>query len=1040
MPIADLHIHSRFSRATSQDCDAPHLDLWARKKGLALIGTGDFTHAAWREELKNQLERTAGGLYQLKSSFRLPDDTLDAETPRFVLSGEISTIYKKGDKTRKVHHLILLPDLETAEELSRRLEAIGNLHADGRPILGLDSRDLMEITLECCPDAVLIPAHIWTPHFSLFGAFSQFSTVEECYGDLTPFIHAMETGLSSDPPMNRRLSQLDDYQLISNSDAHSPRKLGREATLIKEADSFQALKTAVETGEGLLGTLEFFPEEGKYHLDGHRACRCCLTPEQTAAAGGKCPICGKKVTVGVMHRVQELADRSAPPALPKPFESLMPLPEVLGEALGMSPESKKTQALYAEALRTLGPEFRILRQTPMEDVRHVLGPMTEEALRRLRRGEARKTAGYDGVYGKIFLFSPGEREALAGQTSLLPAFAPKAAAQAPAIAPAQAAEPAISAASAPADPLNAEQAQAAHSLHRVTAVIAGPGTGKTKTLIARIAWLIEEKYVPPDEITALTFTRQAAREIQARLEERLGKKRLKGLTVGTFHSVFLDLLEKKPLLSRREQEKILSEILRERGIKAAPRDMAALISRRKNGLREPELPEGVYGAYEEALRRLNARDLDGILQEALALPAGKKQFRHLLVDEYQDVNGPQRHLIRHLAEGGDVFLIGDPDQSIYGFRGASAACFDEFLSGRQDALCVRLTQNYRSSPQILDCALAVIGHNPGEKRVLAPALPGGAPVRLVQCGDGEQEARRVAREIIRLTGGLDMLSAREGERGGGARAFSEIAVLCRTHHQLEKIENALKRESIPCLVSMTRDEMEEERIQGLLDFFRAFLEGSASALDNALRTLFHCGDALCAQAAAALEKGLLTPDGVREVLSPFDGLSPFAEAAEDLLPRLEKEKPRRLLEALAKTAGCKGRGVKALLDAAVFAPSLPALIEDWQLGEEGDTRRLTAGKPAGAVRLMTLHASKGLEFPVVLLPGLTENEFPLPKAVAEGSLEEERRLFFVGITRAREELVLLCGGAPSPFLRELPAGIIREKEAPRMIARQISFF
>ena len=225
-----------------------------------------------------------------------------------MISGEISSIYKKDGRVRKVHSVILLPDFDSARRLSARLEAIGNLHSDGRPILGLDCRDLLEITLEACPQAMFIPAHIWTPHFSLFGAFSGFNTIEECFGDMSGEIHALETGLSSDPPMNWRVSQLDGYTLVSNSDAHSPQKLGREGNLLDTELSYPALKQAIETGEGFGGTLEFFPEEGKYHLDGHRNCGVVLSPAETEALGGRCPVCGKKLTIGVEHRVEELAD------------------------------------------------------------------------------------------------------------------------------------------------------------------------------------------------------------------------------------------------------------------------------------------------------------------------------------------------------------------------------------------------------------------------------------------------------------------------------------------------------------------------------------------------------------------------------------------------------------------------------------------------------------------------------------------------------------------------------------------------------------
>ena len=233
MYIADLHIHSRYSRATSRECTPEHLELWARRKGIHIVGTGDFTHPAWREELKEKLTPAEDGLYVLKEEYRISDGiTPDSFLPRFVITGEISSIYKKNDRVRKVHSLILLPGLEAAEVVSKKLELIGNIHSDGRPILGLDCHSLLEILLELCPESVYVPAHIWTPHFSLFGAFSGFDTVEECFEDLSPYIHAMETGLSSDPPMIWRVSALDKYQLISNSDAHSPAKLGREANLL----------------------------------------------------------------------------------------------------------------------------------------------------------------------------------------------------------------------------------------------------------------------------------------------------------------------------------------------------------------------------------------------------------------------------------------------------------------------------------------------------------------------------------------------------------------------------------------------------------------------------------------------------------------------------------------------------------------------------------------------------------------------------------------------------------------------------------------
>lgn len=411
MYIADLHIHSRFSRATSRDCGLPHLAFWAHRKGIGLLGTGDFTHPAWRQELWAQLVPAGEGVYTLRREYRLPES---GDGPRFVITGEISSIYKRGGKTRRVHNLILLPSLEAADALSARLEAVGNICSDGRPILGLDSRDLLEMALETCPDAELIPAHIWTPHFSMFGAFTAFETVEECFDDLAPHIHAVETGLSSDPPMNWRVPALDGLTLVSNSDAHSPAKLGREANLLDTERSYPALLRAIRTGAGFGGTIEFFPEEGKYHLDGHRSCGVCLTPAQTLERGGLCPVCGKKLTVGVEHRVEELAARPEgfrPPGA-KPFERLIPLPEVIAASMGFSAAGKKTAAVYEELLRELGSEFYILRKAPVEDIARVAGPVAAEGVRRLRRGEAALRPGFDGAYGTVTLLSSEEREAL----------------------------------------------------------------------------------------------------------------------------------------------------------------------------------------------------------------------------------------------------------------------------------------------------------------------------------------------------------------------------------------------------------------------------------------------------------------------------------------------------------------------------------------------------------------------------------------------------------------------------------------------------
>lgn len=405
--ITDLHIHSRFSMATSKEGTPENLDFWARKKGISLIGTGDFTHPVWREELKERLVSEGNGLYRLRDEYVKEESRkFPGEGTRFVVSGEISSIYKKNGKTRKVHNVILLPSLEAADAMAQRLEKIGNIHSDGRPILGLDSHDLLEMMLDVCPEGILIPAHIWTPHFSVLGAKSGFDSVEECFEELAPYIHALETGLSSDPAMNWRISKLDRYQLVSNSDAHSPSKLGREANLLDIDCSYEGLYRAIQTGEGLEGTVEFFPEEGKYHFDGHRKCGVSLSPVEAERLGGICPVCGKKLTMGVDHRVEQLADRAEGFVKKdgKKYESLVPLPEVISACMGYSTASKKVQGCFEQMIQTLGTEFDILRNVPSEDIKSCAGERIAEGIENVRTGNVKRIPGYDGEYGKIELF------------------------------------------------------------------------------------------------------------------------------------------------------------------------------------------------------------------------------------------------------------------------------------------------------------------------------------------------------------------------------------------------------------------------------------------------------------------------------------------------------------------------------------------------------------------------------------------------------------------------------------------------------------
>jgi uncharacterized protein (TIGR00375 family) len=410
--IADLHVHSRYSRATSRDMSTGNLWRWSQLKGIAVVGTGDFTHPAWMKELEERLEPADNGLLVLKKGYETGDvPGLCRDDVFFLPSAEISCIYKKGGRTRKVHNLIFAPDLSTAARINKRLAQVGNLNSDGRPILGLDSKELLKIVLDSSPRAMLVPAHAWTPHFSVFGSASGFDSLEECFEELTPHIHAIETGLSSDPAMNRRLSVLDGINLISNSDAHSPAKLGREANIFDTDISYDSLMKGIVTGEGLMGTIEFFPEEGKYHYDGHRICGVCLSPRETVSRNYLCPVCGKKLTVGVMHRVEKLADRvkEANPADLEFYRSMVPLQEIIAEVRKRGVNSKTVNKEYMGLLESLGNEFGIVMDLPAAEIGAAGFPDIADAVEKIRAGEINVSPGFDGEYGKIKIFGKFEK-------------------------------------------------------------------------------------------------------------------------------------------------------------------------------------------------------------------------------------------------------------------------------------------------------------------------------------------------------------------------------------------------------------------------------------------------------------------------------------------------------------------------------------------------------------------------------------------------------------------------------------------------------
>lgn len=1082
MYIGDLHIHSRYSRATSKDCTPEHLDLWARKKGIHIVGTGDFTHPAWREELTEKLEPAEDGFYVLKDEYRIKNESVPGEViPRFVITGEISSIYKKNGKVRKVHSLIILPGLEDAERISAKLEQIGNIHSDGRPILGLDCHDLLEIILELCPQAVYVPAHIWTPHFSLFGAFSGFDTVEECFEDLTPYIHAMETGLSSDPPMNWRVSALDRYQLISNSDAHSPAKLGREANLFDIPMSYRELSRAIQTGEGLYGTIEFFPEEGKYHMDGHRKCNLCLMPSDTLKYNGICPVCGRKITIGVSHRVEELSDREEGYIREnaKPFESLVPLPEVIGASSGHSAASVKVQREYQKMLSELGPEFEILRNLPLEDIRRVSGTRVAEGIERLRCGQVERIPGFDGEYGVIKLFSAEELNNTEGQMSFFGLLEIQesektektgkqdTAAQEPAeeqkeVRKKQQEKQQCGQQNRAAS-LNEEQEYAVRCTAPHIAVKAGPGTGKTKTLVARLRYLLEYRKVRPAEITAVTFTNQAAAEMRERIEKETGKKQAgRAMQIGTFHAICLNFLKEQGeefILMGEAQQRILAEkVIAHTGVNVKPGKFLEQVSRRKSGMEDAFTDDSFGNAgsddpawqqafriYEERKKELHLLDFDDLLlrtaeriENGQVSDSWKKKFRYLLVDEFQDINPAQFNLVKLWNRAGrELFVIGDPDQSIYGFRGADSACFERLGKEYDDIEIVSLKENYRSAPQILKAAAAVIGAAESEEQeagnMLHPNCPDGAPVRLVRAGSPMGEAVFIAKEINRMTGGMGMLEAHQTAwqyPEKKVHSFDEIAVLCRTHHQAELVEKCLRTESIPYVIAGREEYLNEESVQNSICFFRIIEQTDKS------------GNPTDGEAEITLSS---TAEGAGddfsgvEVCAKYFWKMEWSDMAEEVIantlikyrPLYKKKKPQKFLEQwMEEMKLTDDPSMQKLLQASVFYKTMTEFMYALELGAESDLKRCGSKKyTSDAVNIMTLHGSKGLEFPVTFIYGVEKGSIPLENEKHPSDEEEERRLFYVGMTRAKEELILTTSGEESEFTGTIPGDVfVRENE------------
>jgi len=406
--IADFHMHSKFSRATSEKTDLENIAKWAEIKGVKVIASGDFTHPQWIKNIKEELKPAEPGLFQYKDS-----------SIRFILTTEISCIYSKGGKTRKIHLVVLAPSIEIAEKINEELSKIGNLKSDGRPILGLDAKELVKIVLNVSSDCMVIPAHCMTPWFGLFGSKSGFDSLEECFEEMSPLIYAVETGLSADPAMLWRLPDVRKISIISNSDAHSPEKIGREANVFDVELSYYAIVEAIKTKKGFLETIEFYPQEGKYFGDGHRACNIYMNSKDSKTYNEICPVCGKPLTVGVMNRVEKLADKPEGfiPENAVPFRSIVPLKEIIGEALNVGSGTKSVDAEYQKLIKAFKSEFNILLDIPFNELKEASFSTIAEGIIKVREGKVNISPGFDGEYGKVKIFSDIEkREAIRQKT------------------------------------------------------------------------------------------------------------------------------------------------------------------------------------------------------------------------------------------------------------------------------------------------------------------------------------------------------------------------------------------------------------------------------------------------------------------------------------------------------------------------------------------------------------------------------------------------------------------------------------------------
>ncbi|MBW2165040.1 MAG: UvrD-helicase domain-containing protein [Deltaproteobacteria bacterium] len=1111
--ITDLHVHSKFSRATSKNMDLENIYISAQLKGITVVGTGDFTHNGWFSEIKEKLQPAEEGLFKLKDEL---SQKCDEKVPlscrnkvRFLLTSEISNIYKKNNKTRKNHNLLFMPDLDSVYNLNLKLDKIGNIKSDGRPILGLDARDLLEIVLETSESALFIPAHIWTPWFSLFGSKSGFDSIKECFEDLSNYIYAAETGLSSDPPMNWRVSGLDGLTLISNSDAHSPFNLGREANIFNTRLSYPKIISAIKSGnpEEFLGTFEFYPEEGKYHLDGHRKCKVCLKPNQSIANNGLCNVCGKPLTLGVLYRVEELADRpeGLKPEKSHLYYNLVPLAEILSEILNVGPKSKKVQRNYMAALESLGPEFEILHNLSINDIEKAGIPLLGEAINRMRKKKVTIFPGYDGEYGKVKIFRQGEKEKLLGQKQLfiIPEEITSVVAdtlvkpltqQKICKIPKKPDQTKYSKQKKTVAPLNKDQLKAVKYKKGPLLIVAGPGTGKTLTLTHRIAYIITERKVSTDNILAVTFTNKAAREMKDRLLLLMDKtKKLPEVT--TFHSfcfkILKDLNNDKnyTIIDDYDRKTLIIEAIKQaeiKGNKVSTKLSALLkmiVSAKQNILSpqdnlkeinesETEELSAIYKEYQNILSIQGLYDYEDLIFNMVRLLESDMDFckkyqdkyKYIFVDEYQDLNQGQYRIIKALTNpDSNICVIGDPDQSIYGFRGSDVRYFKSFLRDYPEAEAINLNQNYRSTETILEASYQTI-KNHREYNALGSAsrvysdIKGTKTINIIELVSEKAEAVAIGKIIEKMIGGIGFHSIDYGSVDSSCTkkqmGFSDFAVLFRSWIQSKIIADVFDNANIPYQILSRENAFNSKGVSELLSFLKIIDDrGSYVDFERIIdltkpgigKKTLETFKTWCYKNKFSLKEAML-----KTCRFPVVGLSKSSQQKlygfiVNTLKIKEKIKDLSLEEKLLylseKTKIKDIITEQALNDIIVVTRNPDVKSSDFLSSIALHTDTDIYSSRAEKVSLMTMHTAKGLEFPVVFIAGSEDGFIPMKKyGDEEPDIDEERRLFYVAMTRARERLYFtyakkrrvygkMIAREVSPFINDIEMSLIKHEES-----------